>query len=192
MEAAVIPLIVLAVPLLLFFIWFGATYNRFVSLRQHMSESWADIDVELKRRYDLIPNLVETVKGYAAHERAVLTEVVEARNRAQANHGAASAQATDETALSLGVKHLFAVAENYPQLKADAHFLSLQQELAITEDRLAAARRFYNANVRELNTLCDRVPTNFVANMFNIDRADYFELSSEAERVVPRLDLAAR
>jgi LemA protein len=191
-EAAIVPLIVIAAPVLLFFIWFGATYNRFVSVRQHLNESWADIDVELKRRYDLVPNLVETVKGYAAHERTVLAEVIEARNRAAANHGAASEHARDETALSLGVKHLFAVAENYPDLKADAHFLALQQELAITEDRLAAARRFYNANVRELNTLCDRVPTNLVAGMFDVDRADYFELTSEAERVVPRLDLAAR
>lgn len=192
MEAAVIPLIVLAAPVLLFLVWFGATYNRFVSLRQHLSESWADVDVELKRRYDLIPNLVETVKGYAAHERTVLAEVIALRNRAAANHGAAADQATDETALALGMRRLFAVAESYPQLKADAHFLALQQELAITEDRLAAARRFYNANVRELNTLCDRVPTNFVANMFHVDRADYFELTSEAERVVPRLDLAPR
>ena len=192
MESLIVPLAVIAAPVLLFLIWFGATYNRFVSLRQHLSESWADIDVELKRRYDLIPNLVETVKGYAAHERAVLAEVTELRNRAAANHGAATAQAADESALALGMKHLFAVAENYPQLKADGHFLALQQELAITEDRLAAARRFYNANVRELNSLCQRVPTNLVASMFDVDRADYFELASEAERVVPRLDLAAR
>ena len=168
-------------------IWFIATYNSFASVRQHMRESWSDIDVELKRRYDLIPNLVETVKGYAAHERGVLENVVKLRNQALANHGPAADQATDETALGIGVKQLFAVAENYPQLKADAQFLALQQELATTEDRLAAARRFYNANVRELNQLRDSFPSNLLAGMFNFERGSYFELSSEAERVVPRV-----
>jgi LemA protein len=176
---------------LLLLIWFIATYNRLVGVRQHIRESWSDIDVELKRRYDLIPNLVETVKGYAAHERDVLEEVVKLRNRAAANHGPAGEQAIDETALALGVKHLFAVAENYPQLRADAHFLALQEELAVTEDRLAAARRFFNGNVRELNQLCDSFPTNIVAGMFGIERGSYFELSSEAERVVPRVSVGA-
>src|SRR5688500_17626296 len=141
-----------------------ATFNRLVRVRQHIGESWSDIDVELKRRYDLIPNLVESVKGYAAHERGVLEEVVALRNRAAANHGSASEQAVDESALTLGVKQLFAVAESYPQLRADAHFLALQEELAVTEDRLAAARRFFNGNVRELNQLCDSFPTNIVAS----------------------------
>ena len=168
-----------------------ANFNRLVRVRQHIAESWADIDVELKRRYDLIPNLVETVKGYAAHERGVLEEVVKLRNRAVANHGPAGEQAVDESALGIGVKRLFAVAESYPQLKADAHFLALQEELAVTEDRLAAARRFFNGNVRELNQLCESFPTNLVASLFGFERGSYFELSSEAERVVPRVSVGA-
>jgi LemA protein len=185
-----VPLLIIGGLVLLFFVWLIASFNRFVQLRQHIPESWADIDVELKRRYDLIPNLVETVKGYAAHERSVLEEVVRLRNRAAANHGAAAEQAVDETALAIGMRQLFAVAENYPQLKADAHFLALQQELANTEDRLAAARRFFNGNVRELNQLCDSFPTNMIASMFGFERSTYFELTSEAERVVPRVESA--
>jgi LemA protein len=185
-----VPLLIIGGLVLLFFVWLIASFNRFVQLRQHIRESWADIDVELKRRYDLIPNLVETVKGYAAHERSVLEEVVRLRNRAAANHGAAAEQAVDETALAIGMRQLFAVAENYPQLKADAHFLALQQELANTEDRLAAARRFFNGNVRELNQLCDSFPTNMIAGMFGFERSTYFELTSEAERVVPRVESA--
>jgi LemA protein len=185
-----VPLLIIGGLVLLFFVWLIASFNRFVQLRQHIRESWADIDVELKRRYDLIPNLVETVKGYAAHERSVLEEVVRLRNRAAANHGAAAEQAVDETALAIGMRQLFAVAENYPQLKADAHFLALQQELANTEDRLAAARRFFNGNVRELNQLCDSFPTNMIASMFGFERSTYFELTSEAERVVPRVESA--
>jgi LemA protein len=184
---ALIPLLILGAVLLLPLTWLIANYNRFIRLRQHIGESWSDVDVELKRRYDLIPNLVETVKGYAAHERTVLERVIELRNRAAANHGAAASQATDESALNLGVKQLFVVAENYPQLKADAHYLALQHELANTEDRLAAARRFFNANVRDLNQLCESFPTNIIANLFGFERSTYFELTSEAERVVPRV-----
>jgi LemA protein len=186
-----IPLFIVGGLSLLVLVWFIASFNRFVKLRQHIRESWADIDVELKRRYDLIPNLVETVKGYAAHERGVLERVVELRNRAAANNGPAGEQAVDETALALGVKQLFAVVENYPQLRADAHFLALQEELALTEDRLAAARRFFNGNVREMNQLCESFPTNFVAGMFGFERGSYFELASDAERVVPRVAIGA-
>ena len=181
----IIAALVLGIPLL----WVVATYNRLVRLRQHIRESWSDIDVELKRRYDLIPNLVETVKGYAAHERETLERVVELRNKAAANQGAHDAQATDETALMLGVKRLFALAEAYPQLKADQHFLALQKELSVTEDRIAASRRFYNANVREMNQLCMAFPTNVLAGAFGFSPETFFELSSEAERVVPRVDL---
>jgi LemA protein len=175
--------------LLVGLVWLIATYNRLVGVRQHIRESWSDIDVELKRRYELIPNLVETVKGYSKHERETLETVVSLRNRAAANHGPAGEQAADEAALSLGMKQLFAVAESYPQLKADSHFLALQQELAVTEDRLAAARRFFNGNVRELNQLVQSFPSNIVAGMFGFERGDYFELSSEAERVVPRVSV---
>jgi LemA protein len=170
-------------------IWIMATVNRFVRLRQHMRESWADIDVELKRRYDLIPNLVNTVKGYAQHERATLERVIELRNRAAANSGSADSQSRDESALMLGMKQLFALVEGYPELKADQHFLELQRQLALTEDRIAAARRFYNANARTLNVLRASIPTNLIAWAMEVEPASFFELTSEAEGVVPRLGL---
>ena len=164
-----------------------ATVNRFVRLRQHLRESWADIDVELKRRYDLIPNLVETVKGYALHEKEVLTRLVELRNLAVSNQGAASSQAKDESQLMLGLKQVFALAEGYPELKADQNFLELQKQLALTEDRIAAARRFYNANARTLNVLRESLPTNLIAKVLTVESATFFELTTEAERVVPRV-----
>ena len=179
--------LIVAVIVLLPFVWLIAIYNRIRRLQQYIRESWGDIDVELKRRYDLIPNLVETVKGYATHERETLAKVIELRNRAAASTGSPASQATDESALMIGMKQLFAVAENYPQLKADAQFLALQQELANTEDRIAAARRFFNANVRELNQLCQTFPTSLVANMAGAQPTSYFELTSDAERVVPRV-----
>ena len=175
--------------LLLALIWLAVNYNRFARLRQHILESWSDIDVEMKRRYNLVPNLVETVKGYAAHERQVLEDVTRLRNQAMASQGNPATQAVAETALLLGLKTLFAVVEAYPQLKADSSFLALQKELAITEDRIAAARRFYNANVREMNQLCQSFPTNVIASMFGFETQDFFELSSEAERVVPTVDV---
>jgi LemA protein len=189
MNQGMVILIVVAAAVLIPLIWLAATYNRFVRLRQHIRESWADIDVELKRRYDLIPNLVETVKGYAAHERGVLERVVELRNRAAANHGPASSQAADESALMLALKQVFVLAEAYPRLRADQNFLSLQSELANTEDRIAAARRFFNGNVREMNALCAQFPTNLVGSTFGFAPETFFELSSEAERVVPRVSV---
>lgn len=186
---ALVPLLILGAVCSLPLVWLIATYNRFVRVGQHITESWSDVDVELKRRYDLIPNLVETVKGFAAHERTVLEEVVKLRNRALENHGSAAEHAVDETALAIGLKRLFAVAEAYPQLRSDVHFLALQTELAHTEDRLAAARRFFNANVRELNQLCESFPTNLIANAFGFHRGSYFELASDAERVVPRVSV---
>lgn len=182
-----LPIILLAAVVLLPLIWVIASYNRMARLGQYIKESWAGIDVELKRRYELIPNLVATVKGYAAHEKQTLERVIELRNKAMANNGPAAAQATDESALLLGMKRLFAVAEAYPQLRADAHFLSLQEELANTEDRIAAARRFFNANVREMNQLCRSFPTNILASIFGFSGGSYFELTSDAERVVPRV-----
>lgn len=182
---------VVAAAVLLPLIWFVATFNRFVRLRQHIKESWAGIDVELKRRWELIPNLVETVKGYASHEREVLERVVELRNRAAGPHGSAKEQAADESALGMGLKKLFAVAEAYPALKADRNFLELQQELANTEDRIAAARRFYNGNVREMNALVMTFPSNLIAGMFKFEQHSFFELDSAAERVVPRVTLGS-
>ena len=178
-------LIVLGVAL----VWMTATVNRFVRLRQHLRESWADIDVELKRRYDLIPNLVEVVRGYSRHEKEVLARLAELRSLALANRGAPSSQAVDESKLLLGLKGVFALAEEYPELKANRNFLELQRQLALTEDRIAASRRFYNANVRTLNALRESGPTNLIARMMTVDPATYFELTSEAERVVPRVGL---
>src|SRR5688572_19286769 len=164
--------IVVLVPL----VWWIAVYNRFVRLKHGVKESWADIDVELKRRYELIPNLVETVKAYAKHEREVLERVVQLRNQAAANHGSAASQAKDENALLSGMKSLFAVAENYPQLKADANFRSLQEELAVTEDRIAAARRFFNGNVREMRNLRESFPTSVVGSAMGIEEPTFFEI----------------
>jgi LemA protein len=187
MDPGVVVAVVVVAAVLVPLIWLIATYNRFVRLRQHIRESWADIDVELRRRYDLIPNLVATVKGYAAHEKETLAMVVDLRNRAAASTGAYATQAADESALMRGVGRLFAVAEAYPQLKADAHFLELQRELSDTEDRIAAARRFFNGNVRDLNQLAATFPTSLVASMFGVQPETFFELSSDAERVVPRV-----
>ncbi|QDT01622.1 LemA family protein [Adhaeretor mobilis] len=183
------PVIVPLVLLLLALVFVVANFNRFIGVRQHLRESWADIDVEMKRRYELIPNLVACVKGYTAHEQQVLTEVTQLRTRASENHGTPTQQAVDETALAIGMRKLFAVAEGYPQLKSDTQFLALQTELANTEDRIAAARRFYNGNVREMNQMCDGFPSNLIGGLFGFERADYFELASEAERVVPRVGL---
>src|SRR5262245_33328684 len=130
MDAALLTLIVLAAVVAIPLIWLIANYNRMARVRQHIRESWSDIDVEVKRRYDMIPQLGETVKGYAAHERQTLQRIVELRDKAAANHGSAASQAVDESALMLGVKQLFAIAESYPQLRADANFLALQKELA--------------------------------------------------------------
>jgi LemA protein len=184
------PLVVLGGLAALILLWATLTYNRFVSLRQQVRESWADIDVELKRRYELIPNLVATVRGYAQYERGLLEEVTALRNKAQANQGSAASQAVDESALMLGVKKLFAVAEAYPQLKADTHYLALQKQLALTEDRIAAARRFFNANVRDLNVLRSQFPTSIIGRLAGVEAGTFFELDRAAERVVPRVDLA--
>lgn len=189
MEPAVVILIILAAIVLIPLIWLVVTYNRFAGLRQHIRESWSGIDVELKRRYDLIPNLVNTVKGYAAHERDVLERVIALRNKAASNHDSAESQARDESSLMIAMKQLFALVESYPQLKSDANFLMLQRELAITEDRIAAARRFFNGNVREMNQLCRMFPTNIVGSMFGFHPETFFELSSEAERVVPHVNM---
>ena len=162
------------------------SYNRFVRQRNLVQESWKQIDVELKRRHDLIPNLVETVKGYATQERVVLTSVTEARAAAmqalQAPTGGVAAQAQAETNLGRALGGLFAVAENYPDLKSSQNFLALQQQLAETEDRIAAGRRFYNGNVRALNTRVEAFPSSIVASMFNFEKAEYFELDDPAER----------
>lgn len=175
---------------LLTLLWWVAIFNRCVRLRAHVKESWAGIDVELKRRYELIPNLVATVKGYAAHERAVLERVVVLRDRAAANNGSAESQARDENELLRGLRQVFVLAEGYPQLKSDGNFRALQDELANTEDRIAAARRFFNGNVRELRTLAESFPTSLVAGMAGVGDTSFFELDDANERVVPRVAMA--
>ena len=166
-----------------------AQYNALVALRNYIRESWSDVDVELKRRYDLIPNLVAVVKGYAAHERGVFERVTELRNRCAANNGPVADQSRDEIQLVDALKQLLAVVENYPQLKADQNFLKLQTELVNTEDRIQAARRFYNANVRDFNTRIEVVPSNLIANAFGFENAEFFEIEAAIERAAPQAAL---
>jgi LemA protein len=153
-----------------------AIYNRLVHLRNMVRESWRDIDTELQRRYDLIPNLVSTVKGYAAHEREVLDSVTELRTEAIDEHGPPDAQAQREVALGRGVGRLMAVAESYPDLKANQSFLTLQQELVNTEDRIQVSRRIYNANVRAYDSLVQTFPSLLIARQFNFSAQPYFEV----------------
>lgn len=153
-----------------------AQYNGLVSLRNHIRESWADIDTELKRRYDLIPRLVEVARGYAAHEKAVFESIAELRGKAAANHGPITSQAVDEGELVTALRQLFAVVENYPELKADRHFLELQRELVLTENRIQAARRFYNGNVRDYRNKRESFPSNLVANVFGFGPAAFFDV----------------
>ena len=162
-------------------LWIIFTYNRLITLRNRAKEAWADIDVQLKRRYDLIPNLVETVKGYASHERGVFEKVTEARTRAM---GARSMKERGEAEnmLSSTLKSLFAVAENYPDLKASTNFLELQRELRDTEDKIQAARRFYNTNVRDLDTKIESFPANIVASIFGFKQIEFFEIEEATAR----------
>lgn len=152
-------------------------YNHFITLVQRTKEAWADIDVQLKRRYDLIPNLVETVKGYAAHESGVFENVSAARSAAMGATGP-QAKGAAENMLSGALKSLFAVAEAYPDLKANQNFLGLQNELSDTENKIQAARRFYNGNVRDLTTAMQVFPGNIIASMFHIQPMQYFELDA--------------
>ncbi len=185
MPDQVIVLVVIAVLVLIPVLWLIGTYNGLVRLRQHVRESWSGIDTELRRRYDLIPNLVETVKGYAAHERETLQNVIEARTRAVASTGSPKQQATDENMLVGALRQLFAVSESYPDLKASENFLHLQEELANTEDRIQAARRLYNANVRDMNTRIEVFPSNIVANLFSFKPEEFFEVEEAAVRQAP-------
>jgi len=163
-------------------LWVIFAYNGFVTLVKRTEEAWADIDVQLKRRYDLIPNLVNTVKGYATHESATFEKVTEARTKAMGAQTLAE-HAEAENMLAGTLKSLFAVAEQYPDLKANTNFLELQRELSDTENKIQAARRFYNGNVRDLNTMIDMFPSNVIANMFSFKSREFFELTEgSAER----------
>lgn len=178
--SALLALVVVAVVPLL---WGVAQYNALVGLRNHITESWSNVDTELRRRYDLIPNLVATVKGYAAHEREVLERVIELRNRCAANVGPVADQARDENQLVDALKRLFVLVENYPQLKADAQFLKLQNELINTEDRIQAARRFYNGNVRDYRNKCESFPGNLVARLFKFPPHEFFSVPPSVAEV---------
>jgi len=183
-----ITLYVLIGLLILIGIWIALLYNGLVRADNVCEESWADIDTELKRRYNLIPNLVETVKGYARHERETLNEVIEARNRAMASTGSPESQSQDENALVEGLRQIFALAESYPDLKANENFLDLQQALSNTEDRIQTARRVYNANVRNLNNRLEVFPSNLVASGFGFRAREYFEVEDAAVREVPSVE----
>jgi len=167
-------------------LWFIMIYNGLVKLKVRTDEAWSDIDVQLKRRYDLIPNLISTVKGYAAHESGVFEKVTEARTKAM-NAGTAAEKGQAENALSGTLKSLFAVAENYPELKANTNFLELQRELSDTENKIQASRRFYNGNVRDLNTKIQVFPDSIVAGMLNIGKREFFEIGEE-EKAVPKVE----
>jgi LemA protein len=167
-------------------LWAVVLYNRLVTLRNRMKEAFADIEVQLKRRYDLIPNLVETVKGYAAHEKGVFEKVTEARTRAMgAQNIHEKAQA--ENMLSQTLKSLFAVSENYPDLKASTNFLELQRELRDAEDKIQAARRFYNTTVMALNTTIESFPGNIIAKIFSFKPQEFFEIEEAGQRQTPQV-----
>lgn len=167
------------------------SYNRFVQQRNVVQESWRQIDVELTRRHDLIPNLVESVKGYAAHERGVFEEVTRARAAAMSPGAGPAQQAAQEGVLGAALGRLFAVAEAYPQLQANQNFLALQAQLTETEDRIAAGRRFYNANVRALNVRVEAFPSSIVASLFHFEKAEYFEANDPEVRAVPTVDFGS-
>jgi LemA protein len=182
-----IELLIVLIPILLVFIVVIAIYNGLVRARNYCDEAWSDIDTELQRRYNLIPNLVETVKGYAQHEREVLDRVIQARNKAMANHGSPPSQASDENGMVHDLKRLFALVENYPDLKANQNFLFLQDELANTEDRIQRARRFYNGNVRDLSNRVETFPSNIVAGIFGFEKREYFEIEEAIARQNPAI-----
>ncbi|MFH1425820.1 MAG: LemA family protein [Candidatus Kerfeldbacteria bacterium] len=170
-------------------LWFVTTYNKLVKTRNQVDEAWSDIDVQLKRRFDLIPNIIETVKGYASHEKEVFTKVTEARASAMKaeESGDPKAVGQAENMLTGALKTLFAVAENYPELKANTNFLQLQDELSDTENKIQASRRFYNGVVRDFNTKIQVFPTNLIAGMLGFKAREFFEVDDEAEREAPKV-----
>jgi LemA protein len=174
-------LIIVLVAIAVLVLWVVGSFNGLVTLKNRAKEAWADIDVQLKRRYDLIPNLVETVKGYATHEKQLFENITKARTAAMSAQGV-QAKGEAENMLSGTLKSLFAVTENYPDLKASTNFLELQRELTDTEDKIQAARRFYNTNVRDLNIKVESFPGNIIANSFGFRQMELFQTTNEAER----------
>jgi LemA protein len=183
-------LVGLAVLIVLAFLVIISIYNGLVQLKVQAENAWADIDVQLKRRHDLIPNVVETVKGYAAHEKGTLEGVINARNKAMSAQGPA-AKGEAEGMLSGALRQFFALAEAYPQLRAVESFTSLQKTLADIEETLQNARRYYNAVVRDFNTKIEQFPSNVIAGMFSFKEREFFELKDEAERATPKVSFDA-
>lgn len=175
-----IAIIILAIAVVLV-AWGVGIYNSLITLKNRVKEAWSDIDVQLKRRYDLIPNLIETVKGYMQHEASVFTKVTEARSMAMQATGTAD-KAKAENVLSESLKSLFAVAEGYPELKASQNFSQLQDEIADTENKIQASRRFYNGQVRDFNTKIQVFPNNFFANLMHFTAFDFFEIENKEEK----------
>lgn len=167
--------------------WLVGIYNGLVRLRNAVKNAWSQIDVQLKRRYDLIPNLVETVKGYAKHERETLEAVIQARQQAINITDNVLEKAKAENMLSQTLRSLFAVAENYPDLKANQNFLALQEELTSTENKISFARQYYNDSAMKYNNKTEMFPSNIVAGMFNFERADFFEVEAAEQREAPKV-----
>jgi len=172
---------IILLPLVLVVFWAIGIYNVLIKLKNRTDEAWSDIDVQLKRRYNLIPNLVETVKGYAKHESELFEKVTKARTAAMGAQTPGD-KAESENMLTGALKSLFAVAENYPDLKANQNFLELQRELSDTENKIQAARRFYNGNIRDFNIKIEQFPGNLIAGMLNFKKRDFFELKEEAAK----------
>jgi LemA protein len=182
-----IGLIIIIAIIVLPIIWAIVTYNNLVKFSLLCRNVWSQIDTELKRRYDLIPNLVEVVRGYANYERSILQAVTEARAKAVASTGSPASQAIDENNLIASLSNLFGVVENYPDLKASEQFLKLQSELIDTEDRIQASRRLYNGNVRDLNTMIQSFPSNVIAGMFRFTPQEFFEIEDAFHRQAPKV-----
>ena len=184
-----IPVIVTLVIVLVLVFWVISIYNGLVRLRNAVKNAWSQIDVQLKRRHDLIPNLMETVKGYMQHERETLEAVTRARNLAAGASGVAN-QAQAETGLNQALMKFFAVAEQYPDLKANQNFMALQEELTSTENKIGFARQAYNDGVMQYNNQIEMFPSNIIAGMFNFAKSEFFELKDEAERDVPKVSFS--
>lgn len=180
-------LFILAIMAVLVF-WLAATYNKLIKNKNLVAEGWSGIDVQLKRRSNLIPNLVEAVKGYMGHEKSVLTEVTDMRTKCLSSKDNIQSRAQNESMLSSALSKLFAVAENYPDLKASANFQALQNSLETVENELQSARRYYNGTARDFNIIVQSFPSNLVAQFFKFVAADYFEIDTPEERAVPKVD----
>ena len=172
--------------LVVLLLWFAVSYNGLVRLRNGVKEGWAQIDVQLKRRYDLIPNLVETVKGYASHEKETFERVIAARQKGMQASGVAQ-QAEAENMITGALRQMFALSESYPELKANQNFLALQEELTSTENKIGFARQYYNGTVRDFNNKIEMFPSNMVAGMFGFKQAEFFELEEAAARQAPKV-----